>query len=89
MKGSRRLLLDEAHDIGDSTASASSSDAARTQCGRAIVEEAERRNAEIVVMGAPRLPHRTGRSEIFGKTVDYVLRHAPCRVMVPAAPRTG
>jgi nucleotide-binding universal stress UspA family protein len=52
----------------------------------AIVEEAERRNAEIVVMGTLRLPHAR-RSEIFGKTVDYVLRHAPCRVMVPA-PRT-
>ena len=55
--------------------------------GRAIVEEAARRNAEIIVLGAPRLPHRTRKSAIFGKTVDYVLRHAPCRVMVAAAAR--
>jgi len=48
------------------------------QAGRAIVEEAERRQAEIAVLGAPRGRHR----RIFGHTVDYVLKHAPCRVMV-------
>jgi APA family basic amino acid/polyamine antiporter len=48
--------------------------------GRAIVEEADRRQAEIVVLGAPRGRHRA----IFGHTVDYVLKHAPCRVMVAA-----
>lgn len=50
------------------------------RAGRAIVEEAERRQAEIVVLGAPRGLHR----QIFGHTVDYVLKHAPCRVMVAA-----
>ena len=50
------------------------------QAGRAIVDEAERRQAEIVVLGAPRGRHR----RIFGHTVDYVLKHAPCRVMVAA-----
>jgi APA family basic amino acid/polyamine antiporter len=48
--------------------------------GRAIVDEAARRQAEIIVLGAPRSPHR----EIFGKTVDFVLKNAPCRVMVAA-----
>ena len=57
--------------------------------GREIVEEAARRNAEIIVMGAPRLPHRTRRSAIFGKTVDYVLKHADCRVMVGAGRRAA
>jgi APA family basic amino acid/polyamine antiporter len=51
--------------------------------GRAIVEEAERRNAELVVVGAPRRRARTGQS-IFGKTVDYVLRASPARVLVAA-----
>jgi basic amino acid/polyamine antiporter, APA family len=46
--------------------------------GRAIVTEADRRQAEIVVLGARRGRHRG----LFGKTVDYVLKHAPCRVMV-------
>jgi basic amino acid/polyamine antiporter, APA family len=49
--------------------------------GRAIVDEAVRRNSEIIVMGSPRLP---GRSAVFSDTVDFVLKHAPCRVMVAA-----
>jgi APA family basic amino acid/polyamine antiporter len=53
--------------------------------GRAIVEEAERRQAEIVVLGAPRGRHR----EIFGKTIDYVLKNAPCRVMVAAGKKAA
>ena len=53
--------------------------------GRAIVEEAERRGSEIIVVGAPRKGHgRRGRG-IFGDTVDYVLRNAPCRVTVVAS----
>jgi APA family basic amino acid/polyamine antiporter len=50
--------------------------------GRAIVREAERRQTEIIVMGAPRGERERG---IFSETVDYVLKHAPCRVMVVAA----
>jgi APA family basic amino acid/polyamine antiporter len=53
--------------------------------GRAIVDEAERRVSEIIVLGAPRGRHRA----IFGHTVDYVLKHAPCRVMVAAGRRAA
>ncbi|MGZ4291375.1 MAG: amino acid permease [Gaiellaceae bacterium] len=53
--------------------------------GRAIVEEAERRGSEIIVLGAPRGQHR----EIFGHTVDYVLKHSPSRVMVAAGRRAA
>ena len=53
--------------------------------GRAIVDEAARRQAEIVVLGAPRGRHRA----IFGKTVDYVLKNAPCRVMVAAGKKAA
>jgi basic amino acid/polyamine antiporter, APA family len=49
--------------------------------GRAIVDEAERRTSEIIVMGAPRAARRGG---VFSDTVDFVLKHAPCRVMVAA-----
>jgi APA family basic amino acid/polyamine antiporter len=52
--------------------------------GRAIVDEAMRRNSEIVVMGTPRRRLPTRRSAIFGNTVDFVLKHAPTRVMVVA-----
>jgi APA family basic amino acid/polyamine antiporter len=83
-------LLDEAHDIGDLYGVRVVERLVRGRhAGAEIVAEAERRNAEIVVMGAPRLPHRTRTSAIFGKTVDYVLRHAPCRVMIAASRRAA
>ena len=51
--------------------------------GRAIIEEADRRGSEIIVLGARRGQHRT----IFGETVDFVLKHSPSRVMVAAGRR--
>ena len=83
-------LLDEAHRIGDLYGVRVVERVARGRnAGAEIVEEAERRNAEIIVMGAPRLPHRTRTSAIFGKTADFVLRNAPCRVMIAAARRAA
>jgi len=55
--------------------------------GPAIVEEADRRNAELVILGAPRV--RIGRRKIFGTTVDYVLKHSPSRVMIAAGRRAA
>ena len=49
--------------------------------GRAIVDEATSRQSEIIVMGAPRGGRGSG---VFSDTVDFVLKHAPCRVMVVA-----
>jgi len=78
-------LLDAARDMGDRYGVKVVERLVRARhAGRAIVDEAERRHSEIIVMGAPRLPHRSGRSAIFGKTVDFVLRNATCRVMVGA-----
>ena len=59
------------------------------QAGRAIVDEARRVKAEVIMMGVAR-KRRLGE-HIFGRTVDYVLRHAPCRVVIAsdaAAPDT-
>ena len=54
--------------------------------GRAIVDEATRRGSEIIVMGGPRRVRlAAGKRAIFGDTVDFVLKHAPCRVMVAAS----
>jgi APA family basic amino acid/polyamine antiporter len=54
--------------------------------GRAIVDEATRRGSEIIVMGGPRRVRlAAGKRAIFGDTVDFVLKHAPCRVMVVAS----
>ena len=83
----------EADQMLDDARAAASSYGVRTidrivrarSAGRAIVEEAERRHAEIVVLGAP----RGRRRDIFGKTVDYVLKNASCRVMVAAGKRAA
>jgi len=80
--------LDEARAIGDSYGVRVIGRIARTRnIGRAIVDEAERRHSEIIVMAGPRRVRlQRGRRQIFGDAVDFVLRHAPCRVMV-ATPR--
>jgi basic amino acid/polyamine antiporter, APA family len=52
------------------------------RAGPAIVDEAVRRNAELIVVGAPRRFGRRG--PVFGKTVDYVLKASPVRVLVAA-----
>jgi basic amino acid/polyamine antiporter, APA family len=51
------------------------------RAGPAIVEEAKRRHAELIVLGAPRRAIE-GRRRLFGDTVDYVLRESPCRVLI-------
>jgi basic amino acid/polyamine antiporter, APA family len=77
-------LLDEARTVGDSYGVDIVGRLVRDRRpGRAIVREAGQRNSEIIVMGAPR--QRRTRAAVFGGTTDYVLRHAPCRVMVVAA----
>jgi APA family basic amino acid/polyamine antiporter len=80
--------LDEARAIGDSYGVRVIGRIARTRnIGRAIVDEAIRRHSEIIVMAGPRRVRlQRGRRQIFGDAVDFVLRHAPCRVMV-ATPR--
>jgi basic amino acid/polyamine antiporter, APA family len=76
--------LDEARAIGESYGVGVIGRIVRARsAGRAIVDEAERRATEIVVMGAPRR-RRSQRKAIFGDTVDFVLKHAPTRVMVAA-----
>jgi basic amino acid/polyamine antiporter, APA family len=80
--------LDEARAIGESYGVRVTGRIARTRnIGRAIVDEAVRRNSEVIVMAGPRrMQLQRGKRQIFGDAVDFVLRHAPCRVMV-ATPR--
>jgi nucleotide-binding universal stress UspA family protein len=61
----------------------------RRRAGEAIVEEAKRLKSEIIVLSAPRKLRASRRAPVLGRTVDYVLKHAPCRVMVAAAPVVG
>jgi APA family basic amino acid/polyamine antiporter len=74
-------LLDEARAVGAPYGVRTVERVVRARnAGAAIVDEADRRATEIIVLGAPRGQHR----HVFGHTVDYVLKNAPCRVMVAA-----
>jgi APA family basic amino acid/polyamine antiporter len=84
------FLLDEARAIGDAYGVNVIVRIVRARRpGAAIVEEATRRHSEIIVMGAPRRDKYRQRGRVFGDTVDYVLKNAPCRVMVAAAPKAA
>jgi nucleotide-binding universal stress UspA family protein len=52
--------------------------------GYAIVDEATRRQADLIVLGSS--PRWRRQSRFFSPTVDHVLRHAPCEVLVVAFP---
>ena len=52
--------------------------------GHAIVEEARRRDADLIVLGSS--PRWRRQSRFFSPTVDFVLRNAPCEVLVVAFP---
>jgi APA family basic amino acid/polyamine antiporter len=58
--------------------------------GEAIVDEVQSRAAEVVALGAPRR-RRFGpeRQAVFGRTVDYVLKAAPTRVLLAAGRPAG
>ena len=52
--------------------------------GHAIVDEAAGRSADLIVLGSS--PRWRRQSRFFSPTVDHVLRHAPCEVLVIAFP---
>jgi APA family basic amino acid/polyamine antiporter len=87
---------EEADDVLDNSAALLESYGVRAvtrlararSAGPAIVEEARSRDAELVILGAPRTrPRPHGR--IFGRTVDYVLKHSPSRVLIAAGRRAA
>ncbi len=56
------------------------------QAGRAIVEEAELRRSEVIILGTAR-KRRIG-DLVFGRTTDYVIDHAPCEVLLNLVPKS-
>ena len=52
--------------------------------GNAIVKEAERSGADLIVVGSA--PRWRRQSRFFSPTVEYILRKAPCEVLVVAFP---
>jgi basic amino acid/polyamine antiporter, APA family len=77
-------LLDDARAIVESHGVRAVTRLVRARsAGPAIVADAIARNAELVVLGAPR--RGVGRrAPLFGRTARYVLKHSPCRVIVTA-----
>lgn len=62
------------------------------KAGPMIVSEAERMNAEVILMGLDperRIQERVGGAPAVGKTVEYVLKNANCRILLSRPPRTG
>lgn len=55
--------------------------------GEAIVAEAALGGSEIIVIGMPRRPASAVRgAAVFARSVDFVLKNAPCRIVVSALP---
>jgi len=52
--------------------------------GRAIVDQTSEREADLIMLGSS--PRWRRQSAFFSPTVDYLLRHAPCEVLVVAVP---
>ena len=83
LEASGNTELDEAVAIGDSYGVRVLTRLDRAHAaGPAIVAEADARHAEIIVLGTPRRHLALRQTAVFGKTVDYVLKHAQCRVMI-------
>jgi APA family basic amino acid/polyamine antiporter len=54
--------------------------------GAALVEEAERRDAEIIYLGTA---HAPPSERALGPTASYLLAHRPCRVVIETPPADG
>ena len=77
--------LDEARALGADHGVEVHGDVVRARSiGHAIVDEAERRNADLIVLGSS--PRWRRQSRFFSPTVDFVLRNAHCEVLVVAFP---
>jgi len=75
----------EAHALGEENDVEVRAEAVRARSiGHAIVDEATRREADLIVLGSS--PRWRRQSRFFSPTVDHVLQHAPCEVLVVAFP---
>jgi len=55
------------------------------QAGRAIVDQAAVRRSEVIVLGS-QSKRRIG-DRVFGRTIDYVLQHLPCEIIINVVPK--
>jgi basic amino acid/polyamine antiporter, APA family len=77
--------LEEARGLGEDHDVPVQADVLRARSiGHAIVEEARARDVDLIVLGSSARWRR--QSRFFSPTVDFVLREAPCEVLVVAFP---
>ncbi len=77
--------LDEARALGAENGVEVTTSVIRARdIGPAIVEEATSRQVDLIVLGSA--PRWRRQSRFWSPTVDYVLRRAPCEVLVVAFP---
>jgi APA family basic amino acid/polyamine antiporter len=77
--------LEEARLLGEDHGVEVRTDVVRARSiGYAIVDEAATRGADVIVLGSS--PRWRRQSRFFSPTVDFVLRKAPCEVLVVAFP---
>jgi nucleotide-binding universal stress UspA family protein len=83
-----RTLLSRACTIADSYGISASTRILRArEASTAIVEAATSCHTELLVIGAPHRRRASTNAAVFGTTVQHVLKRAPCRVMIIAAPQ--
>ncbi|MGZ8688470.1 MAG: amino acid permease, partial [Gaiellaceae bacterium] len=77
--------LEEARLLGEENGVTVAVDVVRArEIRHAIIDEAKRRGVDLIVLGSS--PRWRRQSRFFSPTVDHVLRHAPCEVLVVAFP---
>jgi nucleotide-binding universal stress UspA family protein len=80
-----RASLEEARALGEEHGVDVRTDVVRARSiGYAILDEVRARDVDLVVMGSSARWRR--QSRFFSPTVDFVLRRAPCEVLVVAFP---
>ena len=80
-----RATLEEARSLGAENGVEVAGEIVRARSiGHAILAEAHRRDSDLIVLGSA--PRWRRQSRFFSPTVDYVLRKAPCEVLVVAFP---
>ena len=78
--------LEEARALGEDHGVEVDGETVRARAiGEAIVDEAPARDVDLIVLGSA--PRWRRQSRFFSPTVDYVLRQAPCEVLVVAFPQ--
>lgn len=81
-------LLNEAIAIADEAGCEAVAEVVQTRdAGPAIVDEAKDHNCALIMLGLVRDTHKgPGVGNDLGKTIPFVLAHAPCRVWVVQDP---